>query len=57
MVEIRNHFINSAVKSSHKGSMSFYKNYMGLGTNLDEKRIALLSQEILHNVRTKLLNP
>ncbi len=47
-------FIYSSVSSSHSGSMSLYKNYMGLGKKIDENRIMKLSSEIEKKIRKTL---
>ena len=47
-------FIYSSVSSSNTGSMSLYKNYMGLGKKIDENRIMKLSSEIEKKIRKTL---
>ena len=47
-------FIYSSVSSAHSGSMSLYKNYMGLGKKIDENRIIKLSSEIEKKIRKTL---
>jgi hypothetical protein len=43
-------FMFCAVSTAKKGSMVFYKNYMGLGESLDKERIKLLSNEIKNKI-------
>ena len=45
-------FLYSAVSSSRKGSMVFYKNYMGLGRDLSNERIKLLADELEKKIET-----
>lgn len=49
-------FLYSVVSSSHKGSMIFYKNYMGLGKDLGNERIKLLANELEKEIRVLTIN-
>lgn len=49
-------FLYSVVSSSHKGSMIFYKNYMGLRKDLGDERIKLLANELEKKIRVGTIN-
>ncbi len=44
-------FLYSAVSSARRGSMVFYKTYMGLSKDLSDQRIRLLSDELENKIR------
>ena len=50
-------FLYSAVSSSHKGSMVFYKNYMGLGQDFSHQRIESLAREIGAKIKALCVDP